>query len=95
MSLPLKYLDRRERGEMYQVSPGEIRESSVGECATFQNTLSFQICDVHLHWGCENTNDIYHFRLLGSNMAMSLFAFCPVLATQSRTRGPSLGPNWC
>lgn len=59
MSLPLKYLDRRERREMYQVSLGEIIEFSVGECAKFQNTPSTKMCDVHLHWGFETTNDTY------------------------------------
>lgn len=95
MSLPLKYLDKRERREMYQVSLGEIIEISVGECAKFQNTLSIKMCDVHLHWGFETTNDIYHCCLLDSNMAMCSSALCPMMATQSRTRGLTLGPNWC
>lgn len=59
MSLPLKYLDRRERREMYQVSLGEIIEISVGECVKFQNTQSIKMCDVHLHWGFETTNDTH------------------------------------
>lgn len=70
---------------MYQVSPGEIIEISVGECAKLQNTLSIKMCDVRPHLGFETTNDIYRCGLLDSTMAMCLSVLCPMPATQSRT----------
>lgn len=62
MSLPLKYLDRRERGEMYQVSQGEIIEISAVECEKHLNIPSIKMCDVHLNWSFETTNDVYQYR---------------------------------
>lgn len=85
MSLPLKYLDRRERGEMYQVSQGEIIAISVVECAKFLNIQSIEMCDVHLNWSFETTNDMYQCRLWIGNVVMSFSVLSPMLATQSMT----------
>lgn len=53
MSLPLKYLDRHKRTEVYQVSLGGKKKMlAVGKCAKFKKTFNFEILDVGLYWRC-------------------------------------------
>lgn len=52
MSLPLKYLDRHKRTEMYQVSLGEKKEMlAVGKCAKFKKMLDIKIFVISLFFG--------------------------------------------